>query len=297
MFGPEATAELRSKLAGIVTSRNLPDPLRCEALELLGRFGLPLLSPLLADIENSLASAPPELQVASAGMRIRHARGDRTDVQSLQQAVRDGRVPPSLISFSLEALAAASELDAHADQFPRVCAAEGLAADEALRRIRTVATSAKGRSFLLSRLVEGRLNPGGCLAALSESMTESDGDWMRWVNFCRGLALDRARPAELRTIANRAVHRDAPSLASRYPDEFLQSVIDSDNSELLYGAFWNLVKIGRATDCYRVLQARLADAEPRKRLDSLTLAMVSIHLTHQDLRRLLKFLADFRQYG
>lgn len=272
VFGPEATAELRSKLAGIVMS-NLPDALRCDALELLGRFGLPLLSPLLADIEISLAAATPALQAAGSALRIRHARGDHTDVQRLQQVVRVGRLSPSLVSFSLEALAAAGQLDAQAEQFAALCAGEGLVASETLRRSRAVATCEKGRSFLLGRLVDGRLNPGDGLAVLLESMTESDSDWPRWVSFCRGLALDQAKPAELRAIANRAVHRDAPSLASKYPEEFLQSVLGTDNSELLYGAFWNLVKIGRSPDCYRVLAARLLDAEPRKRVDSSALAV------------------------
>lgn len=291
-FGPLVTRMLRQQLAAIVTRRDFSLATRCEALDLVGQFGLPLLSPVMVGIEKSLAEqSEEELQVVLSSVRVRYGLANDEDVGRLHRTVAENRVSPEVVTQAIEALAIIAELEPHAERLASFATGEraeaseeGVTSDQepvksvqVPRRIQALAADPAGQRILLDLLERGseKLPTAVGITALLDALTPADEAWQRLLRFCREVALNTQRTVQHREAANRVVHRDGKALASGYSEEFFQSALESGQVSLITPAMTNMVMVGEDTRCYETIQSLLGDTDPARRSEyATTLAIV-----------------------
>lgn len=269
-FGPEMTPLLRQRLADVAANRDLSVETRGEALDLLGQFGLPVLSPRLDDLEQSLAAeSSEELRVVLSSVRVRQTTASDNDFRRLHRALADRRLSPSTLTLALEALAIAHDLAPHADKLPNLVSESAAPPSETLRRLRALASAPVGRSALLELLEQGSAREPrvAALSALNAALAPSDEEWPRFQRLARSMALAADRSPTERVAANGIVRRDPHALASSYTEEFYRSALADDDADLVLTAMWNMVDVGKGPACFEAIKGKLAHHDAAKRVE------------------------------
>lgn len=267
-FGPELARMLRNALASIVTNTRLPPETRCNAIDLLGQYGLPPLSATLASIESELPGDPTQaLPVALSSLRVRQGVADNEDVARLRAAALQRDLPAGVSTQVVEALAIVDELGTGPDILGIVLANEGLEGAAMPRRVRALAATSSGQSAMLDLLEQGddRLQVLLGITSLHDVLSPGDPGWHRLVQLCRKTAISRDYPITDRTAANRVVRGDRKTLQSSYTEDFYQSALESADENMLFGAMCNMALVGRAAECFDLIHRELASENLEQR--------------------------------
>lgn len=267
-FGPELARMLRNGLASVATNARLTPETRCNAIDLLGQYGLPPLSATLRSIERELQSDLPQaLQVALSSLRVRQGVADNRDLTRLRAAVLQRDLPAGVSAQVVEALAIVDELGTGPDILSIVLANEGLGGAAMPRRVRALAANTSGQCAMLDLLEQGddRLQVLPGITSLSDVLSPGDPGWHRLVQLCREIALSRDYAITDRTAANRVVHRDRKALQSSYTEDFYQLALESTNENMLFGAMCNMALVGKATECFDLIHRELSSENLERR--------------------------------
>lgn len=274
-MGPTITRELHDRLMDIVARGDLDDSIRCDAMDMIGYFGLPILSTRVDELAKLMPDEDAlNSRVALACIRARQSLVTEADVQLLHQAVATSELPPSLRTMAIEALSISGELDRY-ESAPAPLLSDDLHTDNGAisRRVRAIAASPHGQRILLQLLEskDDRLALGDGLMSLLGSLTPSDENWGRLARFAVNTALNTEFADEVRITANKIVHQDKQLLESDYTDKFFRSTFGSQNGNLVYGALWNMLEVGRGAECYKHVQALLKSRQMPERSQATTL--------------------------
>ena len=267
-FGPEMARMLRNGLASVVTNSRQTAETRCDAIDLLGQFGLPPMSATLGSIQRELQSDSSQaVQVALSTLRVRQGVADNDDLARLHAAVLERDLPVGVSTQVVEVLAITDELRTDPDVLNIVLAKDGPSGAVSSRRVRALAANGSGQSALLDLLEQGdgRLQLLLGITSLCDVLSPGDPGWHRLVQLCREVALRRDYTITDRTAANRVVHRDRKALQSSYTEDFYQSALESADENMLFGAMCNMALVGRATECFDLIHKELSSANLEQR--------------------------------
>jgi hypothetical protein len=268
ILGPEVVNVLYPGLMSAALRLDLSPVVRCEALDLIGQFGLPALSPRLADLDAKLSKEPvEELRTIWSSVRVRQSIANDEDLARLHNTVSENRQHYDVVTAAIEALALADELERHADQLPKLVRSIDGSPGTLSRRTRALAATPAGRLALLELLEQGSedLVRRDGLAALGQTLDPEHEDGSRLRRYAKQVALSPASPLADRAAANRIVYSDVETLTAGYAEEFFQMAQAADDMELLSGAMANMVAAGKAAPCLEAIARGLLVAEAKKR--------------------------------
>lgn len=270
---PSMTQELHDRLVEIAGRRDLDDSIRSDAIDLIGYFGLPILSTRLDQIEQVLEDEDsPTILAAFSSVRARQAVATDADVERLHHAVSDHSLSQDLRTIAIESLSLLGELERY-QTAPEPLLDGQLLGKGITRRVRVLAANPNGQRILLNLLErkDSRLKVSDGLTALLESLSPNDENWGDLARLASGTALDTELPDDVRILANKIVHQDQRLLASGYTDEFFRSVAGSKNRDFVYGALWNMIELGRGNDCFDHVRSMQRSRDLAERSQAATL--------------------------